>query len=316
MPRVQVHGQKSACRITPLREPAHGKMLILLDLILTRRPSTRTVVPLAGIEPALLAELDFSLSASTNSATGARRRGYHGVGAAVNLLASRPRGGLRRRGLSPAGRGVLKGARAARAQARLRNRPGLMLRRLYDWTLALAATPVRAYALGAVSFAESSFFPVPPDAMLVPMVLARPDRACSMPWSAPSPRSPAAFSATPSAPSSTIRSASGSFALRPERGRRGFPGGLRPVRPLDHPFEGADPDPLQARDDHLGLCRLRSLLVHAPLARHPRRALLHPGRLLRRFGATSRTFSTGTSTWRRRASPHVVGGFVVFRYLF
>ena len=52
-----------------------------------------------------------------------------------------------------------------------------MLRRLYDWTLSLAAKPSAPYALAAVSFAESSFFPVPPDAMLVPMVLARPDRA-------------------------------------------------------------------------------------------------------------------------------------------
>jgi membrane protein YqaA with SNARE-associated domain len=52
-----------------------------------------------------------------------------------------------------------------------------MLRRLYDWTLSLAARPSAPYALGAVSFSESSFFPVPPDVMLVPMALARPDRA-------------------------------------------------------------------------------------------------------------------------------------------
>lgn len=52
-----------------------------------------------------------------------------------------------------------------------------MFRRLYDWVLSLAARPSAPWALAAVSFAESSFFPVPPDAMLVPMVLARPDRA-------------------------------------------------------------------------------------------------------------------------------------------
>jgi membrane protein YqaA with SNARE-associated domain len=52
-----------------------------------------------------------------------------------------------------------------------------MLRRLYDATLALAAKPQAPWALGAVSFAESSFFPIPPDAMLVPMGLARPERA-------------------------------------------------------------------------------------------------------------------------------------------
>jgi membrane protein YqaA with SNARE-associated domain len=52
-----------------------------------------------------------------------------------------------------------------------------MLRRLYDWTLSLAARPSAPYALALVSFSESSFFPVPPDVMLVPMMLARPDKA-------------------------------------------------------------------------------------------------------------------------------------------
>jgi membrane protein YqaA with SNARE-associated domain len=52
-----------------------------------------------------------------------------------------------------------------------------MLRKLYDGVLALAERPGAPYALAAVSFAESSFFPVPPDIMLVPMVLARPERA-------------------------------------------------------------------------------------------------------------------------------------------
>jgi membrane protein YqaA with SNARE-associated domain len=52
-----------------------------------------------------------------------------------------------------------------------------MLRRLYDWILALSARPSAPYALAGVSFAESSFFPIPPDAMLVPMCLAQPKRA-------------------------------------------------------------------------------------------------------------------------------------------
>ncbi len=54
---------------------------------------------------------------------------------------------------------------------------GTMFKRLYDWTLSLAARPSAPYALGAVSFAESSFFPIPPDVVLAPMVLAKPDRA-------------------------------------------------------------------------------------------------------------------------------------------
>lgn len=52
-----------------------------------------------------------------------------------------------------------------------------MLRGLYDWCVRTASTRYAAWTLGAVSFAESSFFPVPPDAMLIPMALARPDRA-------------------------------------------------------------------------------------------------------------------------------------------
>lgn len=52
-----------------------------------------------------------------------------------------------------------------------------MLRKLYDWCINAAGKPHAAWVLSAVSFAESSFFPVPPDIMLVPMALARPDRA-------------------------------------------------------------------------------------------------------------------------------------------
>lgn len=52
-----------------------------------------------------------------------------------------------------------------------------MLRRLYDRVFALAGSPRAGWWLALVSFAESSFFPIPPDALLVPMVLSRPDRA-------------------------------------------------------------------------------------------------------------------------------------------
>jgi membrane protein YqaA with SNARE-associated domain len=44
----------------------------------------------------------------------------------------------------------------------------------------LASRPNALRALGVVSFTESSFFPIPPDAMIIPMVLARPDRAWSI----------------------------------------------------------------------------------------------------------------------------------------
>ena len=52
-----------------------------------------------------------------------------------------------------------------------------MFKRLYQWTLSLAESPHAVWALAAVAFAESSFFPIPPDALLVPMALARPPRA-------------------------------------------------------------------------------------------------------------------------------------------
>ncbi len=51
------------------------------------------------------------------------------------------------------------------------------MRGLYNWTLALAASPRAVPALAAVSFAESSFFPIPPDVVLVPMALAQPKKA-------------------------------------------------------------------------------------------------------------------------------------------
>ena len=52
-----------------------------------------------------------------------------------------------------------------------------MFKRLYHWTLSLAQSPHAAWALAVIAFAESSFFPIPPDALLVPMSLARPKRA-------------------------------------------------------------------------------------------------------------------------------------------
>jgi membrane protein YqaA with SNARE-associated domain len=48
-----------------------------------------------------------------------------------------------------------------------------MLRRLYNWTMALAASRHCEKALVGISFAESSFFPLPPDLLLIPMVLAK-----------------------------------------------------------------------------------------------------------------------------------------------
>jgi membrane protein YqaA with SNARE-associated domain len=52
-----------------------------------------------------------------------------------------------------------------------------LLHALYARVMEMAQHPRARFWLGAVSFAESSVFPIPPDAMLVPMALARPDQA-------------------------------------------------------------------------------------------------------------------------------------------
>lgn len=52
-----------------------------------------------------------------------------------------------------------------------------MLRRLYDWTIGLASAPYALWALAVVAFVESSFFPIPPDLLMIPMILARPNKA-------------------------------------------------------------------------------------------------------------------------------------------
>lgn len=52
-----------------------------------------------------------------------------------------------------------------------------MLRRIYHWTLDLATHKHAVAALALVSFVESSIFPIPPDVILIPMILAARDRA-------------------------------------------------------------------------------------------------------------------------------------------
>ncbi|MCM2562377.1 DedA family protein [Lutimaribacter sp. EGI FJ00015] len=52
-----------------------------------------------------------------------------------------------------------------------------MLRRLYDWTMAQADRPRALWVLAVISFLESSVFPIPPDVLMIPMILARPSRA-------------------------------------------------------------------------------------------------------------------------------------------
>ncbi len=52
-----------------------------------------------------------------------------------------------------------------------------MLRRLYDWVMGFAGHRHALWVLAIVSFAESSVFPIPPDVLMIPMILARPGKA-------------------------------------------------------------------------------------------------------------------------------------------
>ena len=52
-----------------------------------------------------------------------------------------------------------------------------MLRKLYDWTMDQAESPYALWVLAFVAFVESSVFPIPPDILMIPMVLAAPRRA-------------------------------------------------------------------------------------------------------------------------------------------
>lgn len=52
-----------------------------------------------------------------------------------------------------------------------------MLRALYDWTMAQATHPRALWILAFVAFVESSIFPIPPDVLMIPMILARPTQA-------------------------------------------------------------------------------------------------------------------------------------------
>jgi membrane protein YqaA with SNARE-associated domain len=51
------------------------------------------------------------------------------------------------------------------------------MKKFYDWMMRAASDKSAPYALGAVSFIESSFFPIPPDVMLIPMVLSNREKA-------------------------------------------------------------------------------------------------------------------------------------------
>ena len=76
----------------------------------------------------------------------------------------------------PAGEGEAREASLPGAHEEPAARPGVV-RRLYDWVLHWAHTPHGERALFALAFAESSFFPIPPDPLLMALCLGKPARA-------------------------------------------------------------------------------------------------------------------------------------------
>jgi membrane protein YqaA with SNARE-associated domain len=57
------------------------------------------------------------------------------------------------------------------------HRADRMIRKLYDWTFSLAQSRHALWALAFVAFVESSVFPIPPDILMIPMIIARPNKA-------------------------------------------------------------------------------------------------------------------------------------------
>ena len=189
-----------------------------------------------------------------------------------------------------------------------------MLKRIYDWCIDAADKPYALWILAAVSFAESSFFPVPPDIMLLPMSLAQPKRAW---WFA-------TVCTIASVAGGVLGYAIGALlydslgqwlitSLWSQRQGRSLPRLLCRMGRGDHPAQGPDPDPLQARDHHLGLCRLQHLAVHPVLDRRARRTVLHgrdAAQPLRRL-SSARNWRSGLASGSRSAPSCLVLGFYI-----
>ena len=52
-----------------------------------------------------------------------------------------------------------------------------IIKSMYDWAMAISAKSNAVWALVIISFVESSFFPIPPDIFLIPLVLAQREKA-------------------------------------------------------------------------------------------------------------------------------------------
>lgn len=166
------------------------------------RPIPEPLVGVEGIEPTLLAERDFESRASTSSATPPNQgSGNHRAGA-IYLVGSASKDKRKMHHVpqqisSCPDRIKNSGQTAPRVdRKRLTNLLDLrencsrtalfrgsakektpVIRRLYDWTMAQAGRRNAQWILALVAFIESSVFPIPPDVLLIPMILADRRRA-------------------------------------------------------------------------------------------------------------------------------------------
>ena len=155
-----------------------------------------------------------------------------------------------------------------------------MIRSLYDWVIRLAAHPRAIPALGVVSFLESSVFPIPPDVMLIPMVLANRDKAFTI----------ALVCTVCSVLGGMLGYAIGYYFFETlgewvvrtyhmETGLAAFRAGFEKWGIWIILIKGLTPDPLQAGDHRLGRRALRPVHVRVGVHRDAWRALLPRGSL-------------------------------------
>jgi hypothetical protein len=146
---------------------------------------------------------------------------------------------------------------------------------MYDWCIAAADKPYALWLMGAVSFAESSFFPIPPDVMLIPMSLARPQKAwlyalvCTV--------TSVAGGVVGYAIGALLYDSVGQWLIN----LYGYGDKVEAFRAsyaewrVDYPPEGPHADPVQARDHYVGLCKLQSAAVCGFFGHRTRRPVLY-----------------------------------------
>jgi len=193
-----------------------------------------------------------------------------------------------------------------------------MMRGLYDWMMERARGPQAPAALGIVSFAESSFFPIPPDIMLIPMILA--DRAKAW-WYA-------TLATITSVAGGVAGYAIGFFLLenigKPILAFYGKAEALAPVKQLFHDYgvpilliKGMTPIPYKVLTISAGVAEMNIVsFILASIAARAVRFYLVAG-LLYWFGAPIKRFIERRLTLVTTvAAALLVGGFVAIKLLF